>query len=60
MDDILPIVPQNLPYNLDDKIFYNTDDEGNIIGDKYSYNDQIKWLENISGVSKEFLGPKDE
>jgi hypothetical protein len=38
------------PYGLDDKIFQPTDDEGNVIGEPYSYNDHIKRMN--------LLGPK--
>lgn len=60
MDDILPITPAPLPYELDDKIFYYTDEEGNKIGDPYSYNDHIAMLNSISGVNEELLGKRGE
>jgi len=59
MDYIKKLPPPALPYNLDDKIFYRTDEEGNQIGEPYSYNDWLKMLKDISGVDKELLGPSD-
>lgn len=60
MDDIIPIKPQPLPFSLDDKIIQTVDDEGNVIGDPYSYNDWVALIESISGVNKEFLGKEGE
>jgi len=52
-EEIEPIRPIPLPFSLDDKIFKCVDEEGNIIGKDYSYNDWLKKLESISGVNKE-------
>lgn len=49
------IIPPDLPFDPDDKIFYLTDDEGNHTGITYSYNDSIQKIKNISGVNDEFL-----
>jgi hypothetical protein len=58
--DLMKIDPIPLPFNPDDKIFQCTDDEGNIIGDPYSYNDYLVMIKNISGVSKELLSKSEE
>lgn len=55
-DEILQIKPPPLPFNENDKIFNCIDEEGNIIGDTYSYNDWIQKIKDISGVSEELLG----
>lgn len=55
MDDLEPITPPDLPFGLDDKIFYNNN-HGNPVGKPYSYNDFLQELENISGVNPELLG----
>ncbi len=51
------IKPPNLPFNLDEKIFNYTDEEGNIIGEPYSYNDWIQKIIDMSGVNEELLCP---
>lgn len=55
-DEIIPITYFHLPFSLDEKIFQCVDDEGESIGDPYSYKDCIKELKNISGVNQELLG----
>lgn len=55
-DNIEPITPPKCPFNLDDMIFYIKDDEGNPIGEPYSYNQFIEELHAISGVNEDFLG----
>lgn len=59
-DEILGINSLPLPYKLDAKIFHNFDEDGNIIGEPFSYNDMIKEIENISGVNIDLLGKSDE
>ncbi len=59
MDEIIPIIPPPIPFKLDEKIFQYVDDEGNQIGEPYSYNDWIKQIEAISGVNEELLGRDD-
>lgn len=54
--DIEPIIPPKLPYELDEKIFYPTNDEGEIIGEPYSYNDWVNKIKMISGVNEDLLG----
>jgi hypothetical protein len=49
--EIFSIDPLTFPFSKDDKIFNSVDEDGNIIGEKYSYNDWIKRIEDISGVS---------
>lgn len=58
-DEILKITPPSLPYDLEDKIFFNIDDEGNIIGEPYSYMDSVRMLNNISGINPDLLGKYD-
>jgi len=55
-EEILSIIPTELPFSLDDKIFVDTDDEGNVLGLPYSYNDFLKNIEDISGVSEDLMG----
>lgn len=55
-DNIIPIISLPLPFNTSDKIFSVTDENGNIIGDKYSYDDFIQEIKDISGVNPELLG----
>lgn len=55
-DDILSIIPPSFPYDLDAKIFCFHDEEGNPIGEPYSYNDKLKALKDISGINNELLG----
>lgn len=54
-DKILGIIPPALPYGLDDKVFRTVDDEGNI-GEPFSYNDQLKLLDQMSGINEELMG----
>lgn len=56
MDEILEIKPLPLPYDLDEKIFYYTDDEGNKSDELYSYNDFVKQLTSIAGINQDLLG----
>ena len=57
MDEIQEIIPPALPFSLDKKIFQCTDPEtGEIIGEKYSYNDWLQEIKNISGVNEDLLG----
>ena len=57
-DEIIQINPPNLPFSCDAKIFNTTDDEGEIIGEPYSYNDFIKEIEDIWGVNEDLLGKR--
>ncbi len=59
LDEILPIEPIPLPFELDAKIFQASDENGEPIGELYSYNDFIKKIVDISGVNPEFLGKGD-
>ena len=45
------------PFDLDENIFHFSDDDGNIIGESYSYNDLIQEIKNISRVNADLLGP---
>ncbi len=56
MDKILTITPLPFPFDEDEKIFRFTDEEGNEIGEPYSYNDWIQKIKDISGISQELLG----
>lgn len=62
MEDVMieEIIPAPLPFSLYDKIFCYTDEEGNEIGEKYSYNDWILKFHNMSGISEELLGRSDD
>ncbi len=55
-NEILSIIPPPLPFSLNEKLFQSCDDEGNPIGEKYSYNDFILEIENISGINEDLLG----
>jgi hypothetical protein len=56
-EEIEKIIPPALPFDVDDKIFIPTDWEtGDPNGEPYSYNDWIKQINDISGVSPELLG----
>ncbi len=56
-EEIKTIIPPVPPFSMDDKIFILTDPEtGESIGDPYSYNDWIKQIKDISGVSPDLLG----
>lgn len=55
-DEIEPIIPLPLPFSLDEKVFQDRDDEGNILGEPYSMNDALKFLENISGINEDLMG----
>jgi hypothetical protein len=50
------IDPPKIPFDLDAKIFYHTDEEGNPVEGPYSYMDQVKILKDIAGVNEELLG----
>lgn len=52
-DEIEKIVPPKLPFDLNEKIFQNTDDEGNLIGKPYSYEEWFDEIKSLSGVSKD-------
>ena len=54
-DIIERIIPPPLPYGLDDKIFGNYDDEGNLLGELYSYNDAVKQIKSMSNLNSDFL-----
>lgn len=60
MDDIEPITCTPPPFGLDDKIFYVNDEDGNQIGEPYSYNDWMKMITDISGVNRDLMGPYNE
>lgn len=55
-DKYYRITPLPLPFSQDAKIFNCIDDEGNVIGEPYSYNDWIQKIEDISGINEELLG----
>jgi hypothetical protein len=56
-----PIIPiPAITYSLDDEVFINTDDEGNIIGEPYSYNEYIERVKSYSGINEELLGPMND
>lgn len=54
--EIEKITPLPLPFDENEKIFNFTDDEGNLIGEPYSYNDWLKMITDISGVSEDLMG----
>ena len=54
------VTPLPLPFNLDDTIFNYTDQEtGEMLGGPYSYNDWLKIIQNISGVTPDLLGERE-
>ncbi len=53
--EILQIPALPFPCGLDDKVMQDYDEDGPI-GKPYSYNDYIKKIESISGVSEELMG----
>jgi hypothetical protein len=55
-NEIEPINPVPTSFALDDKIFNICDEEGNQIGEPYSYNDHIKKIKSISGVNPDLMG----
>ncbi len=59
-DEIEQITPPNFPYLMEEKIFTPTDEEGNAIGENYSYNDWLKKIEDISGINYDLLGKKND
>lgn len=56
-EDIQPIIYIPPPFDLDDKIFYYSNENGDSIGEPYSYNEWLKIIESISGVNPDLLGP---
>jgi len=58
--DIQPIIAIPLPYSVDEKIFNRTDEDGEVIGKPYSYNEWIEEIKNISGVNESLLGKEGE
>lgn len=59
-DEILEIIPCTSPFKTDEKIFFVLDEEGNISGEKYSLDEWIEIIKNISGINEELLGRSDE
>ena len=57
--EILEIISPDLPFDLDEKRFQRVDDEGNIYGEPYSYNDMILNLEAMSAVNEDLMGPAE-
>lgn len=56
-EEIEKIIPPQLPFGMDDKIFSYVDLEtGEVIGEPYSQNDWIKMIKDISGVNSDLLG----
>lgn len=51
--------PLQFPYHPDDKVFKYVDEEGNEIGDPYSYNEWIEKIKSFSCVNEELLGSND-
>jgi len=55
-EEIQMMIPAPLPFSVDKKIFFITDEEtGETIGEPYSYNDFIQNIKDISGVNLDFL-----
>ena len=57
-DELMKITPMPIPFNEDDKIFLSTDEDGNIIGEPFSYNDFIKKINDLCGVEEDLLGKR--
>lgn len=60
MNEILELNAAPLPFDLNDKIFCNYDDDGVILGETYSYNDFIKEILDISGINEDLLSSNDQ
>jgi len=58
-EKIQEIIPVILPFGCDAKIFSNTDEDGNIVGPPFSYNDFIQACKDIAGVSEDLMGKKE-
>ena len=43
------------PFEPDEQIFYLTDEEGNRIGDPYSYNEWFKMINDVCGQNDELM-----
>lgn len=54
-EELEKINPPTLPYGLDEKIFHDTDEDGNTIEPPYSYNDFLERIKNISGVNSDLF-----
>lgn len=50
-NDILFIEALPFPYDPDAKMFNSYDEEGNVIGEPFSYNEWIQHIKDISGVT---------
>jgi hypothetical protein len=59
ISEILEISPLPLPFDANDKIFLCTDEEGEIIGESYSYNDWIEKIKNIARINEDLIGSKN-
>lgn len=55
-EEILEIPELHLAISMDDKIFNCWDDEGNVIGEPYSYNDWLQMIRDTSGVNEQLMG----
>lgn len=56
LHEVKPIEPGIMPYDLDAKIFYDKDEDGNAIGEPYSYNDQVQMLRDMAGFNEDLMG----
>ena len=57
-EEIEGIILTRLPFSMDDKIFMCSD-EGEPIGEPYSYNEWLEMIKDISVVSEDLLGEKE-
>ena len=58
-EEIERIIPPELPFKLDEKIFTIYYDDEEQIGEAYSYNDLLKLQNDISGINEELLGKNE-
>jgi len=53
-DEIESIIPLPFPFDKNEKIFNRYDEDGEVIGETYSYNDFMQEIMDIYGVNKDF------
>lgn len=57
-EELQSIILPNFPVDLDEKIFISVDEDGEEIGEPYSYNEFIDGIIDISGLDYKLLGEK--
>lgn len=59
IEELLELPPYPFPFNPDAKDYYYVNEDGEVAGEPYSYNDLLARLKAISGVNEELMGPAD-